>query len=891
MMIVARCRSDGQSKFTTQSVITSKSIREAALCLKPIEALKSQFAHKVDKFNDFPLTPIQTFHFLVAKPEDDSMTQSVLLKLSCSIDVNQFDSVIESLVLNHPMLRTRFEPGPSKAWRQATRPFSRDTYYCGHYSTNDIDSIKQVADQTRSILQAQTGPVFAAALFTQEQDRIMFLTAHHLVIDIISWYIILADMEGHIRRLQLNPGRTKQTASAQSTSFPLWAHLQEIHLRQLSPETILSLPHLPQSYSSFWGMTDQPNQYGDMEHLRFSLSAFSTAQLLGSCNKALNTEPVDIFLGIASHTFLSVFADRESGSLIFDEHHGREPWLEELDVSQTVGWFTTMQPVPLAKDHGSMIDAIAQVKDSRRQFSDHGWLWFSSQFPKGHPPGISPPVEIIFNYFGAYKQFERHDAVFQVLPWAGPQPTEEGGPNAPRLSLLELSLTINDGKLMVTLFYNRRTSRQSGLRQWMNAFERSLVECTQSLLPMARRLTLSDFPLLRMTHDSLNIFLNSLAAKDVEIDDIEDAYPATMMQQGLLISQIQRPSLYSIQCFFSIKTSNDDGHLLLKRLHCAWQQIIERHNILRTILVENISGGGSFGQLVLRSLLANIVELRCGTDTEARNPLDQLKPVDYGTARLPYRLAASVATGLTDRIHCRLDISHAIFDGVSLPLLLHEIARAYGGSPAQPRPLPFGQYVAHIMNESPKLQTSIQFWESHLAEISPCILSLNGAVVNQESLAKLQTLSIPLNDADVITLFCRRNSLTVTTVLHTAWALVLRSYCAVNTPCFGYLSSGRDLPLDGIHASLGVFINMLIFRAKLSDDAIIMDVLRAVQSDTMNAWEHQACSLGDILRTLNVQSSGLFNSVVSHETSLESGLLNYGDVSVDDVKLYDPSEV
>lgn len=84
---------------------------------------------------------------------------------------------------------------------------------------------------------------------------------------------------------------------------------------------------------------------------------------------------------------------------------------------------------------------------------------------------------------------------------------------------------------------------------------------------------------------------------------------------------------------------------------------------------------------------------------------------------------------------------------------------------------------------------------------------------------------------------------------------------------------------------------MLIFRAKLSDDAIIMDVLRAVQSDTMNTWEHQACSLGDILRTLNVQSSGLFNSVVSHETSLESGLLNYGDVSVDDVKLYDPSEV
>lgn len=150
--------------------------------------------------------------------------------------------------------------------------------------------------------------------------------------------------------------------------------MQAENSKDLSPSKQLGVLPFDVSPSDleYWDMKGD-NIYDDVICETFAISQESTTLLLGDCNNSLRTEPVDIFLSAITHSFSRVFADRGNPA-IYNESHGRESWDPSIDISRTVGWFTTIFPIQVEVNtvEDDVLDTVRQIKDRRHQVPDNG---------------------------------------------------------------------------------------------------------------------------------------------------------------------------------------------------------------------------------------------------------------------------------------------------------------------------------------------------------------------------------------------------------------------------------------------------------------------------------------------------------------------------------------
>lgn len=212
------------------------------------------------------------------------------------------------------------------------------------HSIDDPSERLPIIAKTQSSLNIQTGPVFAANLFKiGSGDRILFLVANHLAVDVVSWRIFLQDLQDFIESGSLSPEK--------SLSFQGWCDLQKEHVKNESTQLPFSVktPDL-----KYWGMDNSPNVYGQTKLESFTLGEKATKLILGGCNDVLRTETIDLLLAAVAHSFKCVFTDRKSPT-IHNEGHGREPWDPSIDLSRTVGWFTTLTPLHVEGGSGKIL--------------------------------------------------------------------------------------------------------------------------------------------------------------------------------------------------------------------------------------------------------------------------------------------------------------------------------------------------------------------------------------------------------------------------------------------------------------------------------------------------------------------------------------------------------
>lgn len=179
-------------------------------------------------------------------------------------------------------------------------------------------------------------------LETQDNRQYLFLAAHHLVVDMVSWRIITQDLQEIIE--------TGSLPSDKPLSFQAWCSLQTEHARKDAKAKALPFKVLPAN-TGYWGMENVPNTYGNVEQRSFTLSEETTAFTMKSHHDVFRTEPMDFLLTAILHSFNCVFSDRFLPTL-FNEGHGREPWDSQTDPSRTVGWFTNISPVQVSLQSG-----------------------------------------------------------------------------------------------------------------------------------------------------------------------------------------------------------------------------------------------------------------------------------------------------------------------------------------------------------------------------------------------------------------------------------------------------------------------------------------------------------------------------------------------------------
>ena len=138
--------------------------------------------------------------------------------------------------------------------------------------------------------------------------------------------------------------------SEKPLSFQAWCDLLADHCKKEYYESHLPFTIQPAN-TGYWGMKNMFNSYGQVKIKKFVLDEDSTARALGSCHRSLQTEPLDLLLAVAMHSFSRTFTDRQLPTF-YNEGHGRQPWDSSIDLSGTVGWFTSICPLHVDPSSG-----------------------------------------------------------------------------------------------------------------------------------------------------------------------------------------------------------------------------------------------------------------------------------------------------------------------------------------------------------------------------------------------------------------------------------------------------------------------------------------------------------------------------------------------------------
>ncbi|MES1211121.1 MAG: condensation domain-containing protein, partial [Acidobacteriota bacterium] len=305
------------------------------------------------------------------------------------------------------------------------------------------------AEQLQGGLDLARGPLFTAALFRlgEDGDRLL-LTAHHLVVDGVSWRVLMEDLTAVLRGLDLPP---------RTTSWKRWAELLAGYAR--TPELAAELPYwlgvpggpvppLPID------QTDQADRTDPTDSVSVELGAMATRALLQEAPPVYRTQINDLLLAALARTFAAWTG--ESTLLVDLEGHGREEIFPGVDLSRTAGWFTTLFPVALVLPPGAgPREAIQTVKETLRAVPRRGLgygllRYLSADAEIESRLGAQPAAEVGFNYLG---QLDR--ALSESSPLS-PAREPAGPPVSPRTvraHRLEVNASVSGGCLRVSWSY------------------------------------------------------------------------------------------------------------------------------------------------------------------------------------------------------------------------------------------------------------------------------------------------------------------------------------------------------------------------------------------------------------------------------------------------------
>ncbi|CEJ56541.1 Putative Nonribosomal peptide synthetase [Penicillium brasilianum] len=476
MQVAAKAKAVGLP-LTATDIVTRKSIAGMALCSVqsfPV-VIPDQDSNIMAPFG---LSPIQSLFFDTIHDNYSYFNQSFSLRLSEKVVVDKLDAALWAVVAHHAMLHARFRRAENGGWVQQVQNDIQESYTLTSHSLQSTAGIGQIVSESQQSLDIFSGPLLRADLVeTDGGQQHLFLVAHHLVMDLVSWRIILTDLEEALHK-------GGEVSTSPSLPFPKWCQMQAEYGREnLLPANVFPFDLQP-TVEGFWGDVESKNTWGDIATLSFNLDMKTTASLYNgiTCLDGLQATPLEIYHAALLVSFVRTFKSRPAPN-IHCEGHGREVWDSSLDLSRTVGWFTTIWPCPVPCDSTvDLLSAIEAVHAAHAKMPFHGWGYFTSRYtnPEGQKAfqTLATP-EIVLNYSGLYQQLERKGALLQ-------QAEEFDGTNsdiiksARRFGLIEVSVIVKKGCVEFDIGYNRHMERQEDIKRWVGVTRELLVEMAES---------------------------------------------------------------------------------------------------------------------------------------------------------------------------------------------------------------------------------------------------------------------------------------------------------------------------------------------------------------------------------------------------------------------------
>ncbi|KAG0163280.1 putative NRPS-like protein biosynthetic cluster, partial [Apophysomyces sp. BC1015] len=882
IQLVSRARKAGWA-ITPREVFQHQSVAALASVAKPLDDTRPAVADIAT--GEVPPTPIIR-RFLQGDGPIGRFNQTMLLQVPAALQADHLITALQALLDHHDALRLQLLPLSARGAGWALQiPLAGAVSASACLRRVEIAALGEAVRQARirqevqaaeTRLDPQAGVMLQAVWFDAgDAPGRLLLTIHHLAVDGVSWRILLPDLASAWQAAQAGQPIALEPTS---TSLRRWA--QWLSHEALSETRHAELPFWERMLDgadallSARPLDPAHDTVATAQHLSLTLPATLTAPLLGAVPARFHGRVNDVLLSTFA---LAVACWRQRQGypypdvLIDLEGHGRESLDASLDLSRTVGWFTSLFPVRFelgeldldaALEGGPTLGRwVKRVKEQLRALPDHGLGFGLLRHLNAETALILehlPAPQISFNYLSRFAAPEAQD-------WGpAPESTPGGGddpamPLSHAISLNALTLDRPGGPELIAnwswagaLF---TVDQMQDLAQtWFQVLEALVAYAEQS---HAGGLTPSDVPLVSLSQDQIEQL-------EVTHPELEDILPLSPLQKGQLFHALQADKAsdpYAMPTILDL-----EGTLDSQALRAAIQALLQRHASLRASFVHQ--GLNEPVQVIPRTVPLPWQESELsGLDDAAREAAYQRFLQEECSRRFnptrPPLLRFGLVRLTSNQSRLILICHHILLDGWSMPVLIQELFALYangGDGRALPRVTPYRDYLAWL--NARDHAAAERAWREVLAglqaptRLAPARLSTS---TPQETLAWTlpETLTRALNQQ------ARQQRLTLNTLVQGAWGLLLSHLTGRDDVVFGVTVAGRPPELPGIEHMVGLLIHTPPLRFQCSPAQPIAEVLARLQDQQICLIEHQHLDLADIERVTGLGQ--LFDTLVVFE--------------------------
>ncbi|MBK5007741.1 non-ribosomal peptide synthetase [Pseudomonas sp. S32] len=875
IQVVSRARQAGL-QFSPRDLFQHQTIQTLAAVVQRSDTASA--IEQGQRTGQTGLTPIQHWFFDSDVPQPQHWNQAVLLQARQPLDETVLGQALEALVQHHDSLRLRFVQAHGRVQAEYAPPAAEQLLWTA--TVADFADCQALYTDVQRSLHLERGPLLRALLVSDGQGaQRLLLAIHHLVVDGVSWRVLLEDLQALYRNQPL-PAKTHTQGdwAARLANYAGSDSLRD-ELGWWQGQLGGVRRELP---------CDHPqggNLHRHAHTLAIGLDVEQTRQLLQQAPAAYHTQVNDLLLTALARALCGWSGDQEV--LVQLEGHGRDGLFEDMDLTRSVGWFTNAYPLSLrplpGNDDAARAGSIKRIKEQLRQVPHkglgYGVLRYLGDEAGREQMAALPQARITFNYLGQFDQQFDGAALFEPLQAPAGQAHD---PEAPLPNWLSVDGQVYGGALQLRWTFSAERYDPATIACLAEAYRQELLALVAHCLVDGNgSFTPSDFPLAHLTQEQID-------ALPVPAAQIEDVYPLTPMQEGMLLHTLLEPGtgLYYMQDRYRINSGLDP-----QRFAQAWQAVVARHEALRASFSWN--SGEAMLQIIHKpgNLPVDYQDWRGLDDTaqEARLQALHKQEREAGFELLreaPFHLR--LVRVANERYWFMMSNHHILIDAWCRSLLMNdffEVYQALGeGRPAQlPVPPRYRDYIGWLQRQG--LEDARTWWQANLAGFERATAIPSDRPLRHDHAGSGMVVGdcyTRLHASEGVRLreLAQAHQLTVNTFAQAAWALVLARYSGERDVAFGVTVAGRPVSMPQMQRTVGLFINSVALRVCLplpGERCSVRQWLQGLLQSNMELREYEYLPLVAIQECSELpKGQPLFDSLFVFENApVETAVLDH----------------
>ncbi len=790
----------------------------------------------------FGLLPIQSWFFEQHFKYQNHWNQSFLIQVP-PLSLKRFEELLPKLIKQHDMLRVRYVKNAVGCMEQV---------YYAHLEPPkikilDLSSLSEEEgarclvtslNAWQSEFDIERGPLWQLGYihgYSNGSAR-LFFALHHLIIDSVSWRILINDLqclyEGH-------------SLKEKTSSYRQWVEIIQEYAKTNQDELVYWQAQHEEK-------TNYPKLVALTNETHFTLDKAMTGQLLSKISLAYHTEINDVLLTALAYAWQECFG--QSDLVITLEGHGREPLNEAIDLSHTVGWFTVLYPLKLSIK-ASISESIKHIKEQLRQVPNKGIGYGSLRYGNAKDAAALPALPpIFFNYLGQFGA-NKKQGFHYVNEFRGVVSHPDNGDN----NLVTVNGLVVNGEfsLRIATRFNRATSQR--LSRVYKAQLKSIIEhCLERIKTNQCSYTPSDFSSVSISQTLLDELQKG--------DEIEAIHPANSLQQGFIYQVLSQPNdhAYRLQALWDYETQINSA--CYKE---AWILALQTYPALRTCF----NWEEELIQITLKKGQLQFVEhdIRKEKDKDKAISAIRLRDQEKGfQLNEPKLLRLYLIQRGSGEFTVLKSMHHSIIDGWSGPILINKVHEYYGQllQGIRPEVVEDRAYLRAQAYATKHQEQALAYWKTAL-KLMEQVNDLNVLLSEPTDLDRIRTLAVPRvakfqleGDAyQALKSLVKTEGLTTNVLVQFAWHKLLHVYTGDAQTIVGTTVSGRTIPVPGIEESVGLFINTLPLIVTWDRKRNLREQLQHIHQQTNELNNHSIAHLA----ALQQEGRRLFHSLFMFE--------------------------